>query len=99
MSKPKICPLRMLENAIEEIAAQSFFESPSTGCFTRCAWYDDNNECCALLSMANTMKGGRGDGEEVQPGDLIRRCAPPSPEGEGKDDGEGWDDRDEGRWE
>ena len=29
------------------------------GCFENCAWYDDENECCALMTLA--QKGGRND--------------------------------------
>lgn len=47
-----ICPIRMLENAIQPAAGTV---AEMLGCFETCAWYDVDNECCALLSLA--MKG------------------------------------------
>lgn len=47
-----ICPIRMLENAIQP---EGGTVAEILGCFETCAWYDDDNECCALLSLA--MKG------------------------------------------
>ena len=47
-----ICPIRMLENAINPAGGT---EAEILGCFDTCAWYDEGNECCALLTLA--MKG------------------------------------------
>jgi hypothetical protein len=47
------CPILLLVNAI-----QPAFATPDEkyGCFDNCAWYDDENECCALMTLAR--KGG-----------------------------------------
>ena len=47
------CPILMLVDAIQPSGGTP---DEIYGCFENCAWYDDENECCALMTLA--QKGG-----------------------------------------
>ena len=53
-----VCPIRMLENAIQPSGGTL---DEILGCFETCAGYDDENECCAMLSLAQSR--GKDGGE------------------------------------
>lgn len=50
------CPILMLVDAIQPSGGTP---DEIYGCFENCAWYDDKNECCALMTLA--QKEGRND--------------------------------------
>lgn len=50
MSELKICPLFLVGEMI------SGYSDVGDCIGNRCAWYDDENECCAILTLA--WKGG-----------------------------------------
>ena len=50
------CPILMLVDAIQPSGGTP---DEIYGCFENCAWYDDENECCALMTLAR--KGGNDD--------------------------------------
>lgn len=47
------CPIRLLVNAI---APSGGTLDEKYGCLDFCEWYDNENECCAILTLAR--KGG-----------------------------------------
>lgn len=47
------CPIMVLVDAIRPSGGTP---DEIYGCFENCAWYDDENECCALMTLAR--KGG-----------------------------------------
>lgn len=48
------CPILLLVNAIEPSGGTP---DDKYGCFDNCAWYDDENECCALMTLARKRGG------------------------------------------
>ena len=58
----QMCPIRRIKKAIRETAGD-FDANTGAGCFAACTWYDHENECCAILTIAQRI-GGRDDGEE-----------------------------------
>ena len=56
------CPIMLLVDAIRPSGGTP---DEIYGCFENCAWYDDQNECCAILTLA--WNGGREDGKEARP--------------------------------
>jgi len=46
-----VCPIRMLENAIQPSGGTL---DEILGCFETCAWYDDDHDCCAMLTLAQS---------------------------------------------
>lgn len=55
-----MCPFLILGEMIEAAITQSKYDPSAAVCDEECcAWYDDENECCAILTLAR--KGGSGN--------------------------------------
>ena len=56
------CPLFVISEMISAAMTQSKYDIDNTTCDEEaCAWYDDENECCAMLSLAQSR--GKDGGE------------------------------------
>ena len=59
-----ICPLFAICETISTSISQDDYNMEAAFCARKaCAMYDDDNNCCAILTIAPRM-GGRDDGEE-----------------------------------
>lgn len=54
-----ICPICILADAIQPVDGTEEESQEAVRCFANCAWYDEDNDCCAILTLA--MKRGSHD--------------------------------------
>ena len=58
------CPLYVVSEMLGAAITQTKYQADNTECDEEyCAWYDEENDCCAITTIAQRM-GGRDDGKE-----------------------------------